>query len=152
MIRNLESKIDIQIQQLNPTLNHRNRRDLINGLGGIIRAITGNLDQDDAEKYDNAILKLSDSQQKIKTIVKDQVTLMQRSINDFNAKIKSISHNEKLLQNRFARIESVIKQVDHEYNELSERFFLQVTMIQIVSAYQNIFKIKHPAQFNSKTR
>ncbi|KAG5869271.1 hypothetical protein JTB14_000317 [Gonioctena quinquepunctata] len=41
---------------------HRRKRALINALGSIVKAISGNLDQDDAEKYDNTISTLQRNQ------------------------------------------------------------------------------------------
>ncbi|KAG5879509.1 hypothetical protein JTB14_004734 [Gonioctena quinquepunctata] len=41
---------------------HRRKRALINAIGSIVKAISGNLDQDDAEKYDSAISTLQRNQ------------------------------------------------------------------------------------------
>lgn len=48
----LKQKVYSQLKQLNPLINKRKKRGLINGLGSIVKLITGNLDQDDAQRYD----------------------------------------------------------------------------------------------------
>lgn len=78
----LQTKINIQIKQINPLYganNNRYKRGLIDGLGSIIKSITGNLDQYDAEKYNKAIENLSDNQLKIKTIIKNQISMFDKS-------------------------------------------------------------------------
>ncbi|KAG5870699.1 hypothetical protein JTB14_000196 [Gonioctena quinquepunctata] len=51
-----------KFQSIYPSL--RGKRALINALGSIVKAISGNLDQDDAEKYDSAISTLQRNQYK----------------------------------------------------------------------------------------
>ena len=48
IIEGLESKILEQINQLNPK-STRQKRGIINGLGSIIKCLTGNLDNEDAK-------------------------------------------------------------------------------------------------------
>lgn len=40
----------------------RNKRGLINGLGSIVKAISGNLDSEDAVKYDKLFEKINKNQ------------------------------------------------------------------------------------------
>ena len=42
--------------------HNRNKRGLINGLGSIIKSITGNLDSQDAERYDEIFRKIEENQ------------------------------------------------------------------------------------------
>ena len=49
-------------QQIQNLFTKRIKRGLINGLGSIIKSISGNLDQNDAEKYDNLIDQLKNNQ------------------------------------------------------------------------------------------
>ncbi|KAG5873625.1 hypothetical protein JTB14_003055 [Gonioctena quinquepunctata] len=59
---------------------HRRKRALINALGSIVKAISGNLDQDDAEKYDSAIFTLQRNQ--YDTTSKDCIAIISRLSDD----------------------------------------------------------------------
>lgn len=48
------NKIRNQLSTLEPN-NFRSKRGLVDGLGSLVKSITGNLDHTDAEKYNNAI-------------------------------------------------------------------------------------------------
>lgn len=50
-------------EQVNQNL--RLKRGLINGLGSLVKSLSGNLDNDDAIKYDTAISELYDNQRDI---------------------------------------------------------------------------------------
>ena len=99
LINILGNRVNNQIQQLNPQ-NKRLKRGLINGLGNIIKQITGNLDQNDAEKYDNAIKALSNNQNKMKIILENQVTILHDSIEKFKNNSEILPHNQFLLNGR----------------------------------------------------
>lgn len=87
-------------QQIQKLFNKRNTRGLVNGLGNIIKSITGNLDQNDAEKYDNLINQLKDNQ-KILQKQNEQIIKNEKHLTDkFNLKLEQIKVNEnKITEN-----------------------------------------------------
>lgn len=145
IIGNLEDKIKLQFEQINPLIiknnKHRIRRGIIDGLGSIIKTITGNLDAEDAEKYDKAIEVLSSNQNKIKTLLKDQITILQSSIEKFNKTTASLVHNQDILKNRILLIEKQIQENDIHNTDQFYHFMIQTVISQIITEYQMIVQI-----------
>lgn len=119
--------------------NRKNKRGIIDGLGSIIKAITGNLDQNDAERYDQAIVTLSDNQIKMKSLLKEQITILQRSIQNFEQNTKKLAHNELILKSRIAQIERFIHDTQLEKIEVYNYFLLYSLLSQITTTFQVIY-------------
>lgn len=91
----LEKRIKNQIYQINPKFNiKRQKRGIFDPLGSLIKCITGNLDQTDAEQYDRQIKQLQENQNKLKEIAFNQITILEKSISQFQSTISNISHNQ----------------------------------------------------------
>lgn len=141
-INNLENKISLQFSQINPELvslnKSRTKRGLINGLGSLIKAVTGNLDANDAERYNKALESISSNQNKLKHIVENQITLIQKSIETFNNSVSTLARNQVSIKNRIDEMQKSI----HKTEALMENFFLsQVLMSQITTSYQIIIEM-----------
>lgn len=134
----LNSKISSQIKRLNPQFYKRYKRALIDGLGSIIKSITGNLDYRDAERYDLAINTLTNNQNEIKTLMKDQITLLQRSINKFKNNIQNLEHNQIILKSRILQLEQVIRTIKMKEVDTHFYFLLQMLITQISGSFQII--------------
>lgn len=137
----LEHKVSSQSKQLNPLMKVRSKRGLINGLGSIIKVITGNLDYSDAEKFDKAIDTLSDNQVKIKTLVNEQITLLQKSIKAFNESTQILANNQEVLKSRILQIENILKNIDTRNIETYQFFLIQTTFSQIITAFKIIYDV-----------
>lgn len=137
----LEQKITSQLNQINPTLNKRTKRGLINGLGTIFKSITGNLDQDDAERYDQMIQSLMTNQDKLKTITLNQASLLQKSIDTFQNNTKKLWRNEQELALKVKLIENIIKQEKAYVYNVEQMFLIHVTATQFAQAFQRIYDI-----------
>ena len=96
LLQEKEMQIEAYLRQL-LTKNSRRKRGLLNVAGSLIKAITGNLDQEDAIKYDHILEQLEKSQENLETIVHKQVTLSKATINEFSKKISSIVKNQESL-------------------------------------------------------
>lgn len=66
------TKVTFQLKSLEP---HRSKRGIIDGLGSVIKSLTGNLDYKDAIKYNNAIKALRDNQIKITSEINSHISL-----------------------------------------------------------------------------
>lgn len=140
----LERKIEQQIYQLNPSLLTNKKlakRGLIDGLGSIIKSITGNLDNNDALRYDQAIEKLSDNQIKIKTLVNDQITLLEKSIDTFNKSIQTLANNQLTLTAKILVIDQTVRNIEIENAKTYQYFLIHFSILQITTAYQEIYDI-----------
>lgn len=139
LVNSLENKILTQINQLNPLMSNRIKRGIIDGLGSVIKAITGNLDQEDAKRYDHAINILSSDEIKIKTLIKDQITLLQTSTEKFRKNIETLAHNQIILESRIMQLEAVIKTTKLKDIETYNYFLLEMLISQFITAFQVIY-------------
>lgn len=140
ILNSLQNKIATQINQFNPK-NKRFRRGLVNGLGTLIKSLTGNLDVNDAEKYDTSIKLLSDNQTKIKTIVKDQITILQNSIKKFTDNVQNLKHNQIILESRIIEIEQILKNTKLTNIETYDYFLIHTIAQQLTMNFQIIYDI-----------
>ena len=138
----LEKRIQTQINQINPNfIINRQKRGILNPLGSLIKCITGNLDQTDAEKYDKQITQLQGNENKLKDIVYDQITILEKSIKQFQNTISNITHNQNILKYDIMQIEETIKKVALHQNTDHQYFRTHVVINQIIMMYQTIFDI-----------
>lgn len=93
----------------------RNKICLINGLGNIIRSITGNLDSQDGERYDQMFDKIKENQKIIQKQNLDNIELNKGMIEKFNKQVEDLSHSEIVLQGKIIQISSLLnKQLTYE--------------------------------------
>lgn len=76
----------------------RNKRGLINGLGSVIKVITGNMDAQDAERLDQEIQKLVENQNKIKEEVNLQTSINSKMIERFNNITNHINNQQDAIE------------------------------------------------------
>lgn len=140
IIDNLKTKIETQIDQIIPN-ETRKKRALINALGNIIKTITGNLDEDDAEYFDQNINSLKQNQNNLKLALDKQMSLLNKSMDVFQESIKNISHNQIILESRILQITNVIKEIRLNQIEYLQISRIHMVLSQITNFYQNIYDI-----------
>jgi hypothetical protein len=77
--------------------NQRNKRGLIDGLGTVIKQITGNMDSQDNVKIQQLLKTLKRNQVTIFQQLDNQYSVNSKIINKFNETILDIKHNEQTL-------------------------------------------------------
>lgn len=141
----VESLISITRIKFNQLISEdnpkRQKRGLVNGLGSIIKAITGNLDSEDAERYDIAIKQLTSNQQEIKAIVKDQISLTQSAIIKFNETIEKVSTNQKVMKSRILQLEQIMNEVTLTNANMYELIIFNTIFTQLITAITSIQQI-----------
>jgi hypothetical protein len=138
----LEKRIENLIEQIVPTQkNIKRKRGLFNPLGSFIKALTGNLDQQDAEQIDARIEKLQNTQNKLKIDTINQITLLDSTINKFKTMISNITHNEIILKSRILQIESIINKVEIHQTDFHQYYLSYTIITQITLMYQSIYDI-----------
>ena len=90
----LGEQLQLIKNKYNSISKHRYRRGIINGLGSIIKSITGNLDQDDAETYSRAILTLQSNQKLIANKINNGISLSKPILERYNTTISTIIYNQ----------------------------------------------------------
>lgn len=83
----------------------RVKRGLINGLGSIVKAISGNLDQEDAEKYNRAIEHLQSKQQQVISQINKEISLTTKILDNYNKTISLVLHNQDVITRGIEKIE-----------------------------------------------
>lgn len=113
MMEKLHGKIEA-IYDFVGKSDKRMKRGLINGLGTVIKSITGNLDQEDAEKIDEKINGIIGKQITDEETLKENLQILQSSISIYNKTINEVGSDINSL-------EFAIKKVQTEFsNKLSE--------------------------------
>jgi len=118
--------------------NHRSKRGIINGLGTIIKIITGNLDSNDNEEYRELFTKIDNNMQKLQTQSLKTIRINKEMILKFNKQIDNLRHNEEVLNIQIAEIKNMMKNI---YNwrsiieikdALNQLILLTINLIEII--------------------
>lgn len=97
-----------KVRQLIPS--KRIKRGIINPLGSIIKVITGNLDHDDAIRYDKIISELKTQGQGLA----NKITLVSEMMDHFLNSTQIMDSNAKIMNERLQRIENTVKDLSKE--------------------------------------
>lgn len=84
------------------TRPRKTKRGLINGIGSIIKFVTGNLDAQDEERYDKIINQIQTSQQDLQSQVQLQYSINEATQQNFNKTMATIAHNNQEIKNELA--------------------------------------------------
>lgn len=103
-IKYLDSKLDEISEQLGTFEVKRVKRGLIDGLGSVIKSISGNLDYTDAIKYDNAISVLKLNQNNLAAELNHQMSLSKQWVS------RSSNVTDKIVENQ-VKIENMINSI-----------------------------------------
>lgn len=91
----------------------RVKRGLIDGLGSVIKSISGNLDYTDAIKYDNAIKTLKENQNKVVTEINNHISLGKNWVLQNSEILNNLANNQKIIESAINNLtESEVKGVE----------------------------------------
>lgn len=93
-LKHLNSKINLIISKISMFESTRSKRGLIDGLGSVIKSISGNLDYTDALKYETAINTLRNNEHKLELEINNHVSLNSKFISRSSQIIDSIISNQ----------------------------------------------------------
>lgn len=138
VLENTLTTAERKIEQLIPNQKLRKRRGLINGLGSIIKSLTGNLDQEDAVKYDHKIEQLFTSQNKLTSIITKQISLTNNAMSKFNKTISALTINERMLKSKIDQIEFVMQGVKFSSQDTANMLLLSDIFNQLIAVTQSL--------------
>lgn len=126
-INYLDTKLAEISEQLETFEIKRVKRGLIDGLGSVIKSISGNLDYTDAVKYDNAISVLKQNENSLAVEINHQMSLSKQWVS------RSSNVTDKIIDNQ-AKLEKVINSilasdVRHETNMIKYAHLAQLLLI-----------------------
>lgn len=87
----------------------RNKRGLVDGLGAIIKGITGNLDHDDALYYNNAIKILQKNQETLKDKFNSGISLNEHVLQNLNITLSTIVTNEYKIH---VKLDEIVREIN----------------------------------------
>lgn len=85
---------------------NRAKRGLINALGTIVKSITGNLDHEDAVKYEQQITVLKNQINNVHDKQKLSIILAENTTTEFSNQLRTINDNQRKLSEAFLNITS----------------------------------------------
>lgn len=138
IIDHLQEEIENLIEQILP--NHRQRRGIINGLGSIIKVITGNMDQEDAERINQQIQDLQQGQKNNAKVLKKQISLAKNAIVSFNNTISNLKHNQVILESRILQISKIITE-SQKYSNRYDIVLQSIVYSQLTNNFSIILRI-----------
>lgn len=131
----LKNNIEImkrKIKQLVPTYGRKSKRGAFNVLGNIIKAVTGNLDSQDAEYYDQTIQDMINSNGRLKSIAEKQISLVIDSIGIFNESVNTIQSNQYVLQSRMLQMEAAMNETKYHALEQDQQIMVHAIFNQLI--------------------
>lgn len=115
----------------NYQLQRRQKRGLINGLGSIIKQITGNMDAEDENKLQAVIEQIKSNQKNIAHQLTHQYTINKEIMEKFNKTVDNIQRNEKII---YDRIDFYIALNKNNSNSI-EQLLMENTLNQITHLF-----------------
>lgn len=147
-INYLKDKLQSTFDQLQTFKTKREKRGLIDGLGSVIKSLTGNLDYTDAQRYDNALKLLKDNENEIVTELNNHISLSKDWTEQYTKIIKSISDNQdkiEILLNKI-KVSDITRDNDLiKYAHLAQVFIILTDNVESVS--QEINKLQDALAF-----
>ena len=101
-------------RQLVPLI--RKPRGALNFIGSIIKAISGNLDAEDAEKYDKTIQELTNNQDLITKNVAAQIHLAQTTLQNYEENLQVLQRNQEKVNKRLNDVTHYLEEVNTRQN------------------------------------
>jgi len=94
----------------NFNLVKRTKRGLINGLGSIIKQISGNLDYNDGEHFESLISEIQNTQNDLRKQLNKQYSINSEISLNFNRTVSDLQQNDFLLNTRIERLDALFKE------------------------------------------
>ena len=132
----LQKRVENKISEIIPHSN-RTKRGLVNVVGSVFKAVTGNLDASDGERYEKLIQNLQKNQNSLEENIRKQNYLSIGVIDKFNLTIQQITQNEKILQGKIDQIALIINSTTYSQNS----HFIKDTLNQLIIMYETIDSI-----------
>lgn len=97
-------------QNLRHILGHkRQKRAWLNIVGSAFKTIFGTLDEDDAERYNDAINSVKINDKHMSELLKQQIQVVQSTITNFNSSITSFERNRVIFDTNFQKLSNMTK-------------------------------------------
>lgn len=144
-----DSNINIILQNVKDKLSHlivdnkRIKRGLINGLGTAISWITGNMDANDKEKYDEWISQIERKEITEEHDINKQITLSKQLVDEFNEDIKVMNENSRKITTYLTESNDTMEtlKIEQKYTMISVNLILIQNRVEEISESVEMCKI-----------
>lgn len=119
----------------------RYKRGLINGLGSVVKSITGNLDAEDGERINKALELMETDQNNMHQLLSEQTSVMIDAIDELNKTLEGLTHNQKQIVKRIEYLQLVIEGTLTDSMTAYDRVQLLELFTQISSLLDNIVSV-----------
>lgn len=133
ILKLIQDRVETKIVEILPHPN-RIKRGLINALGSVFKAVSGNLDASDGERYEKLIAELQNNQNNLAGNILKENSISLSIIKKFNTTIQQISHNEKLLESKLNQVSFIVQKTTYRENAN----LIKDTLNQIINVYEII--------------
>lgn len=129
----ISKRIQNQLRNIQLEFPTRFKRGILNGVGSIWKAITGNLDASDGEYFNQCIDKLEKDDAAIQALLRSQINIVSTTIKNFNNTVRNLQIDELTLNQDLEKIQNSIN------NATNERQFLK-DQIQVINMFENLLE------------
>lgn len=130
-----EHRLDLAEQIMKGLIpNVRSKRGLIDGLGTVIKGISGNLDANDAIRYETAIMQLQRNQKDIMKNLNSDISLTGNIIEKFNETVSVLQKNQHTIVSQFQGIAG-------NFTELYDNFYFYMRIRNIMEQMETSISI-----------
>lgn len=131
----------------------RSKRGIANGLGSVVKILTGNFDAYDGEKYDKLLQQIKDKQNDIVSQVNDQYSVSINIIREFNKTVNIINENMNELSDKLLLVNEKIndsieiEKIRDLLNQLNILYNIILSLIQDIENSLTFCKlgVLHPS-------
>lgn len=133
LINQLEQNIHIKFNEIMSETSIRTKRGIINGLGSLWKAITGNLDSEDGEYYDECIDKLEKDEKQMQDLMKNQIQVTMSTIKNFNHTIRQLQIDEE-------NFNKDIKEIEKQFYNILSAFNYYEAQMKILNIAEQLIE------------
>ena len=133
----ISKRISTNLETIQLETQRRYKRGILNGVGSIWKAISGNLDAADGEYFNDCIDKLEKDDREIQALLKNQIHIVSTTIKNFNNTIRKLLIDEQNFNDNIRKIQDAINDAQIE----SQMLHAQLNTIDICESLLESFII-----------
>lgn len=151
-------KEKLEIVKIDKKVDIRKKRGLINGLGSIVKFVTGNLDANDGEYYEKMLRKIKSNQVNINNQLLQQYSVNTEIINEYNKTINVARNNFNELKEKLTLVNKNVndfielEKLKDVLNQLNILYSIMLNLVQDIENSLTFCKLGtlHPSIISTK--
>ena len=134
------NKIDTRLSELSLYLgkNIRSKREILDGLGTVLKWLIGTPDAKDAKRYDECINALEKREIKITSLMSQQLQIVSSTVDNFNRTINKLSYDEEIMNNNIIRLNNYFNSTSQLLSDIKATEEISSISIQILEIVMSL--------------